>query len=581
MEKQKKPINLEKILTIFSLFWISWAFFSLILTLLGIFYGMVFWILLFGGILLGFFFLFKNFSHIKILRSEIVFIVISIILIVVFSSFTVPTIFSGRDQGAFSSAAILLTENHKTNFSSPISEEFFKIYGEGRALNFPGYNYNKAGELVTQFPLGYTSWLASFYSIFSLKGFIIANGLSLFIFFLSLFFISKKFLNHKFSWLFLGLIFSSFVFSWFLKFTLSENVALFLVWFGIWKFLEFLESEKRVDMLSFMFSFGLLLFVRIEALAFWLVIIILLIKKYKKISKIPQKDIFQKVSLSIAIVFLFNLAIHGQSYWVFIKTALKPFILGSNLVPEESFWSLPYIVKVFGIYSLSPFLIVGILGILFLVSKKQWQKLIPFFIISPTFIYLFSANISPDHPWMLRRFVFSLIPALIFYTVLFLDIFFKRKILAYILISILIVSNLFVTLNYITYSPNENLASEIETISKEFEDDDLVLMDRLATGNPWAMMSGPLYYVFGKQAAYFPNPEDIDKIEKDKFRKIYLIIPNQDLDFYTDFEIFDHLKFVKNYTLKYQDLEANYDQDIPSLPLKIERIVYGKIYLYQ
>lgn len=581
MEKQEKRINLKKIITATSLFLIGWNFLAVLLALFGIFYSSVFWFLLIACVISGVYFLAKNFSRIKISSFGAFFLIASVILVFIFSFFTSPTVFSGRDQGAFSSAAIHLSESAKINFSSEVSEEFFKIYGPGKALNFPGYNYSSSGELITQFPLGYTSFLASFYSIFGLTGFMISNAVTFLLFLLSLFFISRKFFNQKFTSFFLALIASSFVFSWFLKFTLSENLALFLVWFGIWKFIEFWEKEKRIDLFCFVLSFGLLLFVRIETLALWLFIAILLFWKFRKFSKFPQRKVFQRTILIIGTIFIINLIIHGQSYWVFLKSALKPFILGTNLASEESFWSLPYILKVFSVYSLLPFLLVGILGIVFLMRKKCWQDLIPFFIISPIFLYLLSANISPDHPWMLRRFVFALIPMLIFYTVLFLDKFFKRKFLAYILIGILLVSNLIVTLNYITFSPSRGLLEGVEKISQEFQSQDLVLVDRLATGDPWAMMSGPLSYLFGIQAIYFPNPEDIDKIEKEKFDRIYLIIPNQNIDFYADFAIFKNLKFVKNYTLKYYDLESNYEQNVIELPLKKEKVIYGKIYEYE
>jgi len=58
-----------------------------------------------------------------------------------FSFYVTPTVFSGRDQGSFSQAAIRLAENRKLEFSDPASREFFKIYGPGKALNYPGFYY--------------------------------------------------------------------------------------------------------------------------------------------------------------------------------------------------------------------------------------------------------------------------------------------------------------------------------------------------------------------------------------------------------------------------------------------------------
>ncbi|NTV55232.1 MAG: hypothetical protein HGA16_01895, partial [Candidatus Moranbacteria bacterium] len=54
---------------------------------------------------------------------------------------------------------------------------------------------------------------------------------------------------------------------------------------------------------------------------------------------------------------------------------------------------------------------------------------------------------------------------------------------------------------------------------------DLILVDREATGDPYAIPAGPLRFLFGKNAAYFFNPDDFAKIPKDRYDHIYLLAP--------------------------------------------------------
>ena len=106
-----------------------------------------------------------------------------------------PTLFSGRDQGSIAEAAFRLAHNSELAFATPASDSFFQIYGPGTALNFPGFAYTKEGYLLTQFPLGYTAWLASFVALFGLAGYAIGNALLLFLFLLSLYALLRLFVH--------------------------------------------------------------------------------------------------------------------------------------------------------------------------------------------------------------------------------------------------------------------------------------------------------------------------------------------------------------------------------------------------
>ncbi len=81
---------------------------------------------------------------------------------------------------------------------------------------------------------------------------------------------------------------------------------------------------------------------------------------------------------------------------------------------------IPLIFFLFVFYLLSKKLFSLFFKKLLLKKKKKRRKnhiiiddailFIPFILLAPTLVYLFDANISLDHPWMLRRFVFSILP---------------------------------------------------------------------------------------------------------------------------------------------------------------------------
>jgi len=53
----------------------------------------------------------------------------------------------------------------------------------------------------------------------------------------------------------------------------------------------------------------------------------------------------------------------------------------------------------------------------------------------------------------------------------------------------------------------------------------LILIDRLASGSGWSLISEPLSALYNKQAVYFFNAEDLKFIDRNNFKNVYLIAP--------------------------------------------------------
>ncbi len=580
-----------KFFTFFGLFWVILGWLALIATFFGFFSLWSISILLIFSLLLFLYSPLSNNFLVKPTKEFWKIALLALLAIFIFAHYTTPTIFSGRDQGSLANAAINLAQNHHIQISFPAEKEFFHIYGHGTALNFPGFSYTSQGNLVPHFPFGYISWLAVFYALFGLNGFIIANGITFFIFLLSFYFLSRLYLKKTPSLIATLLVLTSFIFSWFFKFTLSENLALALVWFGLLQFMFFFKKENKTHLLVSFLTFSLLIFVRPEALAFGFMLLVILRLYYPTWKKF-KKNVFSREFCWLTGFFL---ATFSYSFWInkafyltFIKGFLNSFNFSQNtLLANSHLWSSPlYVGRVFSAYALLGYLILGFIGFLYFLKKKKFFWIFPYLVLLPSFIYVFNPSISLDHPWMLRRYLFAVIPASIFYTVLFLDSFFKEKrILFNLLISFLLLTNLIVFLPYLKASPNKQLLPQIEKITTDFTSNDLILVDRKATGNPWASLAEPLHSLYNLQAVYFFNPQDLKKINLSKFTHIYFIIPDNNIEFYRQNGFGPRLLPIKSYRLKVSSLDvihqakkASYQKPI-RLPEYQDNYIYGQVYL--
>lgn len=588
--------NDYKIFNYFALFWLIIAWVAFIITLANFFYWWVFVFIIFIGI----FILFKKTIFLKYLfKTSKTFIITNLILlsvIILFSFFSSPTIFSGRDQGSISQSSIRLAQFHQLEFSTSASKTFFdinssisknkfaeclkndkarlkktycEIISASKALNFPGFYYTIDGNLITQFPLAYISWLATFYTFFGLSGLIIANALLFYIFVFSFLFILQNIIptnnqaTNKYpliTSITLSIVLTSFSFMWFFKFTLTENMMLSFLWLAILQVLiltkTFLKevSDKKLSFFIILLSSALLIFVRIEGILFFGIMLTLLFLHNHSKQYLHQN--FRKIILPFLIilgfVFVWNFKVDIYFYKAIVKAFTKD-LIGSSLTLSNTGFLFPLfnLLKIFILYGLFFPLILGLFKVLFLFKKKQFQLLVPFFIIAPIFIYLFNPQITPDHPWMLRRFVFAILPISILYTMLFInDLFQKRKKMIVMLIFFIIIScNLYSFISFLTFRPTDSLQQETRTIKQEFTNNDLILVDRMAGGDNWNMITGPMDFLFQKNAAYLFNPNDIAVISTKNYAKIYLITSNEKINYYKSSSIGNSLIFIKNYTI--------------------------------
>ncbi|KKQ11738.1 MAG: hypothetical protein US25_C0074G0001, partial [Candidatus Moranbacteria bacterium GW2011_GWE1_36_7] len=268
-------------------------------------------------------------------------------------------------------------------------------------------------------------------------------------------------------------------------------------------------NQRNLYYIIFLMTASLLCFTRIEGVAF-LLMAILVLAINKNVHKYFKSQFFFKLFLPIilfAIFFIFNF-IKDFYFYKEIAKAILPNLSTpkAKYLGEINGYVLPefYIQKVFYIYGLLGFFLVGTASIIKSFWKKELYALVPFFITLPTFIYFIDDHISPDHPWLLRRFMFSIAPVAIFYSGLLLGNWLEKKqntklkLLSLLITIVLLVGNLPAFSKYLTFSENKNLLQQTETFGKQFSDNDLILIDQKTTGDNWAMISGPLNSIYQK-----------------------------------------------------------------------------------
>lgn len=545
-----------------SLIWISVAIDALVFALLGIFHV---WLLLFSIVItmiVVFLLIKKGYIEMALMKkNEIILLIALVLFAFALSLFTTPTIFGGRDEGSFSSAAILLSQNHSLSHSDTLVEEFFEVYGPGKALTFPGFSYSQNGDLRSQFLPGYIGWAGIWYSLFGVDGLKFINFIPFVTFLFSFFLVLSRFMKkEKFSFIGVGILVTMLPFVVFYKFTLTEIFFASLLWLSLHFLLRYFEKKSFENFVVLFIPLFLAPFVRIESLGIIFALVLIIIGAdfiHAKISR--YQLIFVILGLSVAISFFASPHFFVNSFKNLFEIVMPITSSAGNtdsasILPDD--WQGLYSLKVLFTYNILPLIIMGAAMILVLIKKKHWYLLFPLFFLVPTLIYLIDANISLDHPWMLRRFLFSIIPLFLLYTMFLLDsVSFKFPKIVTVTIIIFFVLNVIQTAPFVFASQNKTLFEQSGSITKSFKKNDLIFVSQQSSGSGWSLISEPLRNVDGMQAVYFFNPSDFGKIDLQRFDSVYLITSNDELSLYENLpkEKIDQYSFENNIIFSSRD----------------------------
>ncbi len=591
MEKiEKSPSQKELEVVDFGFYWsgvVSFLCLYLIYSIILGYFGIFNWILLLAGFFV-LFFIFRLHSRIMVLFTLIfsridllkfILIIVAIIWMTLLALFFSDPYFSGRDEGSYANAAIELANSGSMFFKPAVLTLLSNEGPAHQALNFPGFVI-KEGSLTSQFSPAYFVYLAIFY-LFSGGTFFwsLANGFLVLLGAIVFYNLLKYFFSRFIALAGFLLLISNFSFIWFPRFTFSENMAFFIFWNLIFFLTLFYFTKDQFIRRKLILSIILLciVFPLVRPEGWWIFLMVAIF------SVCLRKEIFKTLSpksfWTIAPVGLFGVLLSiyvfylespvykrlfkdwikwpkSQEFYMKIRSgdyslsnAKEAFL--STFPPVEKmvyFWKVEwnYGILLFGILAIIGF-VIFILGArrkssYFFSGKERKFIKILFFLSFPLFFAFVSPQISSDHPWMLRRFFFAVLPSGIFLGVMLVKKFsqkFSKRFfyLAPVLLALLFVPSFMPSSYFLTIKQDSGRENVFRKLGQIFSKNDYVFLHRDASGDGWKMFAGPLMSVYGLNAVYVYQPENVinnKKIIEDGWyqgKKTYLVLPEGAFDF--------------------------------------------------
>jgi len=539
--------------------WILWVLLAVLLAWAGFFHARALWIILFVMLAwLSHQHLFekkqRNFllSRIRTLPYTTVLLLGSLcffILMNTFSFFQIQSFFTGRDQGSLSQASYYLSQKHDLTFSLKEALPFSTLYGEGKALNFPGFFYTQTGDLTTQFPHPTIAWYASLQSLGIPSPFHIslANSITLFLFSIAFFLLVQRFTSKNTAVLFTFLILVTFPLWWFSRFSLSENLMLAITWSTLLFLMLFVSQPSLSSFKPLFFALLLLLITRIEGLLFTPLLLggLFFFPQVRNFFKEHKKTFFFSLFTGITF-FLLALSMNIPFYKTIVKAVLETLGIFPSVENIPSVESLHFF-ELWGIlflYGIGILFLVTLLGLFFF--RKNHLSFPPQFlfvivILSPSLVYFFLPFISPDHPWMLRRFMFSALPLLVFILAFFWHTVRKKNLhqstkkITFFILILLFCAQIIPFITLFPLRQDKELFQQVRAFitGSNFRANDLLLVESAATGDGFVMIPG-IARMEGFQSVYFFNPEDLSQLDFSSFDRVFLLVHKDGLDRYGD-----------------------------------------------
>lgn len=474
-----KKLTIKKIeewITIFffcaSIFVLIFLTQALLLTWLNQFKIVYFLISLFISFLLTIIFLrfikkdIKILPHLNIAVLSVIFL-ISLVLILF-----PHDCFGGRDEGAYSGMAIILSKYHSISIPSYL-------------LKVPLAYGSPDKTLVLTTP-AHVVWLATQKILFGTGWMLRSNVVLIFLGLCSLFLVSSLITKKSLAFITVLLFSTCMPFLWFSRETITENMAFFLLWFLILSLFLFIKTKKYYFLVGLFLSSWLFPLTRNEGLFIQIPVLvifttILLIRKI-----VPQKKIFFISIIYISLIVL-SFLVNNRLLPLNKNTEVSGGIAGlTQQISKSNFVKLGNRMPVFvfqmtskqnlslALYSF--FLVI----ILIIVSKKEVVKdKILYFcllgIISVEFLKLINPSVTLEQPWMYRRYFYALLPFGYLNLSILLNKLVRQKLLVFLSCGLLI-TNIILSSKIITLKNNWLITEKIEKITRSITPDDFVII---------------------------------------------------------------------------------------------------------
>lgn len=388
--------------------------------------------------------------------------------------------FGGGDGGTFSGLATILSKYHSFSVQSYLYKAPL-LYGSPSEQTF---NLSRPTYIV---------WLAVQKVFFGVGWMFRSNAILIFMGLCSLFLVSSLITKRSLAFVTVLLFSTCMPFLWFMRETLTENMAFFLLWFLILSLFLFIKTKKNYFLVGMFLSSWLFAFTRNEGLfiqipVLIILIAILLIRKIIPIKKIVYISIIY-ISL-IVLSFFINNSLSPLNENQEISAAITGFtqqLPKSNLIRLGD--KLPsFIFQMASKQNLSLVLYSFIIVIiLIIISKNKIVKdkilyLCLLGIISVEFLKLIKPYVTLEQPWMYRRYLYAIIPFGYLGLSILLNEFARKKLLGILFCAFLVIN---ITLSGRIITPKDNwlITEKIERLTQDISTNDFVIIDGYVLGN--------------------------------------------------------------------------------------------------
>lgn len=306
------------------------------------------------------------------------------------------------------------------------------------------------------------------------------------------------------------------------------------------------KRDKITLSLLFFSTVGLLIFTRIEGIAIAAIALgtyFLQKKKNEKITILKTISIFAGI---IFVIFFLTFSTLRPFYITMVKEVLSALSLKENISTnpvgddradkqflDEALHAWHVLWYAGTVLLFIPALVGGILAW----KIKNRVLLLSLTIISPTLFYLYDPMIADDVPWILRRYSFTIVPIAILsslYVWKAIPLFTvsnKKIVLVRWALSLLLSISIFPGIIYISTTPKapKTLLEQTTQLNQSIDKNTTILVDRDTTGDHFAMIDGPLRSIFGRNAVYIFNPQDVLRVCSGINTPIILITPEKNI----------------------------------------------------
>jgi hypothetical protein len=427
------------------------------------------------------------------------------------------------------------------------------------------------GRIIPQYLQLFPTWIAIFYSIFGLEGFLYVTPLFGVLSIITIYFIGKNLFNWKYGVICAFLLCANFIQIWYSRYPGAEMLFQFLFFSGILLLILFDKTNSMFFGIFSSLCLGLLFLTRVDA--FFILIPISIYFIYLKLTtRLGKNHLIFLICFSCVVIYSILYYYYIAYPYVFdqfsgviqvIKATFPTFYKASPIIfllcilsyigilnRKYIFPSIekvdkykPYFINFMVFITISILLwaylnrydfppgiggsnlmmlgwyitdigvLIGLIGLILMIYKKpRAHHIFILFISVFTLFFLIHIQNQVIHPWAMRRYVSVVMPAIIIGIVNMLFLVQKRispRLVALTVVLILLI-NISASGFILNHTENEGMLDQVGEIANNFDSNSIIIFSQSVLRG----VSFPLKYIYNRNAILLPKEPDDENIDE-------------------------------------------------------------------